>query len=375
MMNCMTTASLSQTTLLRRALDVFLPPHALDFWVRHLHPTWSRGRLLARVVACRIEARGVVTLELKPNGHWQGHAAGQHVNVTAEVDGRRLSRSYSLSGVEHRPGCVSITVKHVGGGALSAYLCEQAQVGDVLQLGQAFGKMTWDPAPSGTWLFLSAGSGITPFMGLIKAMSESSWPVRVRLVHWAGQRAEVCFKQALDELAARDPRFSVQWVLTREEYLLPGEEAGRLSQDLLARVWPQGDQLGASTHVRACGPVGFVQAAREAVADAPDFMAEAFSPWRAPRADKAQGSKHVKVLLQRSARTLDVPTDQPLLEALRAQGVNPSSGCGMGICHTCVCTKHEGSVTDTLTGTRQDEPGLPIRLCVSRACSDLSLDL
>ncbi len=370
-----TTALVPAATGLPGRFSQLINPETFDFWTRHVNALWSRERLLARVVARRVEARGVVTLVLKPNRHWPAHAAGQHVNVSAEVNGRRLSRSYSLSGVAGRQARLSITVKKVAGGLLSTHLCDRVRVGEVLALSPAFGEMTWPEAPSGHWLFLSAGSGITPFMGLIQAMSRTDWPVHVQLIHWAGQRAELCFKQPLDELAAQDPRFSVQWMLTREvSALLPGERAGRVSRALMAELCPS---LESTSAVRACGPAGFVEAARQATTAAPDFMAEAFSPLRLPALEGQvpKSSTRVTVRLERSGRTLDLPTDRPLLQGLREQGINPPSGCGMGICHTCVCTKHEGSVTDCQTGARQDEPGLPIRLCVSHACSDLSLEL
>ena len=63
------------------------------------------------------------------------------------------------------------------------------------------------------------------------------------------------------------------------------------------------------------------------------------------------------------------------LPAGQAQGLNPRSGCRMGICHTCVCTRHSGSTQDTLRGDVSTETDMPVRLCVSRASSDLSLDL
>lgn len=364
-----------------RRIDRLILPEIIDFWTGHVNALWSRQRLLARVVARRIEARGVVTLVLQPNRHWPGHAAGQHINVSAEVNGRRLSRSYSLSGVGNDPSELSITVKRVAGGALSHHLCDQVRVGDVLALGQPFGKMTWPEAPSGHWLFLSAGSGITPFMGLIQAMRQSDWPVQVQLIHWAGQRSELCFKQALDEMVAIDSRLKVQWMLTREgTELQPNERAGRLSTDVLTSLCP----ALATTSVRACGPAGFVAMAREATLGAADFMAEAFSPAPFPSSSQMglpgtqsvpTPASRVKVQLTRTGRTVELPTDRPLLQGLREQGINPPSGCGMGICHTCVCTKQQGSVSDSQTGQRQDEPGLPVRLCVSHACSDLSLEL
>lgn len=362
----------SAPSALLRSLEPWLSPESLDFWVQHVRPTWSVNRTLAKVVARRVEARGVITLVLKPNGHWQGHVPGQHVNVSAEVGGRRVTRSYSLSGVQGRKGCIAITVKRVPGGVLSAQLCEHTRRGDVLELGQAFGDMTWSAQPSGSWLFLSAGSGITPFMGLIQAMSQTTWPVKVHLVHWASQRADLCFKAALDDMAQRDPRLSVQWVLTREPDVLPGEQTGRLSADWLQAHQPQ----WAQSQVRACGSAGFVAVAKQAVAGGAGFQAEAFSPMRrvgSSARDEVQ--PQVQLTLKRSGRTLSIPTGEPLLDALRAQGLNPPSGCGMGICHSCVCTRLEGSVTDVQTGQQHDEPGMPVRLCVSRACSDLSLDL
>ena len=70
-----------------------------------------------------------------------------------------------------------------------------------------------------------------------------------------------------------------------------------------------------------------------------------------------------------------ISTGTSLLEALEAQGLNPRSGCRMGICHTCVCTRHSGSTQDTLRGDISSESDMAVRLCVSRATSDLSLDL
>ncbi|MFN5048262.1 2Fe-2S iron-sulfur cluster-binding protein, partial [Roseateles sp.] len=118
---------------------------------------------------------------------------------------------------------------------------------------------------------------------------------------------------------------------------------------------------------------GFAAQARELLAgQAASFKAEAFTPAVPLNTD----SKHqVQVELRRSGRTLEVASGMSLLAALEAQGLRPQSGCRMGICHSCVCTKHEGQVQNLHTGEREAEPGSQLRLCVSRACGDLSLDL
>ena len=47
----------------------------------------------------------------------------------------------------------------------------------------------------------------------------------------------------------------------------------------------------------------------------------------------------------------------------------------MGICHTCSCLKQSGTVENLLTGEISSEPGERIQLCISRARTDLTLDL
>ena len=79
--------------------------------------------------------------------------------------------------------------------------------------------------------------------------------------------------------------------------------------------------------------------------------------------------------LTRTNRTLMLPAGQSLLTALEAEGLRPASGCRMGICRTCVCPKADGSTQDLTTGELHHGHDSALRLCVSRACSDLTLDL
>src|SRR5690606_32833894 len=150
---------------------------------------------------------------LRPNRNWRDLGSfrpGQHMNVSAEVNGVRVTRSYSLSDVPRADGRLSITVKHVEGGRLSEHLCRDARVGDVLELGQAFGQMTWVQPPQGEWLLLAAGSGITPMMSLIRSVVGAGKGGKPRhmpeglqgltLVYWARTRAELCFAAELQEM-------------------------------------------------------------------------------------------------------------------------------------------------------------------------------
>ena len=358
-------------------------PSVFDFWASHVNPTWSWSRPLARIVSRRIEALDTVTLVLRPNRHVGTYLPGQHVNVSAEVRGRKVTRSYSLTSLPSQD-TISITIKRVEGGVLSTHLVQHAQVGEVLEIGPAFGDMTLPAQPSGRWLFLAAGSGITPLMGLTRALAARHMPVELTLIYWAKTRAELCFVRELQALKAREPRFRFVPVLTHEPEVLAHEHRGLINQmqlDHLVPAWPE-------HQVYACGPGGFVDATRQWVQPrALRFVAEGFTPTAPvsasmPASMSASTSalpdtdaRTVHVHLARTGRTLAVSTGTSLLEALEAQGLNPRSGCRMGICHTCVCTRHSGSTLDTQRGDITSEADMPVRLCVSRASSDLSLDL
>ncbi len=357
---------------MRRLLTPLIAPDVFDFWASKVNSTWSWERPLARIVARRPEAHGAVTLVLQPNRHFAGFVPGQHINVTAEIDGVRVTRSYSPTNIPAADRRVELTVKQIDGGRMSTHLIGHTQVGDVLELGPAFGEMTWPEAADGRWLLLAAGSGITPMMSLVRAWAAACMPGELTLVYTARTQAELCFAAELRALAAREPRFHLHLLLTRESDAFTGapntERGGRLDADWLQRRVPD---LAAHT-VYACGPTGFVESARQIAGNlAARFHAEAFTP--PALVDDVAGT--VRVELRASGRTLELPAGQSLLAALEAQGVHPAHGCRMGICNTCACGKLSGTTQDLNTGDRDAEPNSALRICVNRACSDLTLDL
>jgi ferredoxin-NADP reductase len=353
----------------RRIVTPLVDPATFDFWVQKINPLWSWDRVLARVVELRREAEDAVSLVLQPNRHFAGFAAGQHVNVSAQVQGRRSTRSYSFTRPPAADGHLHITVKRVDGGRLSSYLCTQARVGDILELGQAFGSMTL-PAPATADLcFLAAGSGITPLMALTRAWAQAGASTALSLVYWARTRAQLCFAEELQKLAQQLPQFTLHLITTHERAGAPCAAHGLISADMLQQHLPD----LARRQVLACGPGGFVQTARTLCDKAMAFMGEGFT---APSlADDSTGPASVDVTLRKSQRTVTVSTGVSLLEALEAAGLNPAHGCRMGVCHTCSCTRTSGTTQNLHTGALESESGLDVRLCMSRARTPLTLDL
>ena len=350
-------------TLVNPLLNALLPPPVFDFWAGKLNPLWSWERPLARVIARHQEARDTVTLTLQANRHCQRFAPGQHVNVSVEIDGKRYTRSYSPSHVAGQPGQLAITVKHVASGKVSAWLCTEADVGSIVELGQAFGDMM--PATlTAPALFLAAGSGITPFISLIRAQAALGMPQAITLLYWAGTQHELCFMQELQALAATHPGFRLHALLTRS-----GSTAdGRISLGQLQTHMPE---LNATT-VFACGPQGFVSTAEQLAGElGRPFRGEAFST----PAISVEPGQQVSIYLSRSRRTIKVAAGQPLLNALEEQGLRPASGCRRGICNTCACGKASGTSRNLLSGDTDSEASPGLRICISSAQSDLTLAL
>lgn len=278
----------STSPLPARLARRLVSPHLFDFWATRINPLWTLERPMARLVERSPASRDAVTLVLQPNSHWRGLQAGQHVSLGVEIDGRRLLRSYSPTVLVD--GRLAITVKAIEGGLVSRFLTHDAALGTVVSLDPAFGDMLLPSTPT-PLLLLAAGSGITPMRALLQAAAQAGMPMDVDLLYWVRQRDEACFVDEFAALAAAHPRLRVQLLTTREGEM----PAARID------TYPL-DQISAleQRHAMACGPGGFVQAARERLQGrVAAFQAEAFS---VPALDESEAGQ-VQVQLSRSGRT------------------------------------------------------------------------
>lgn len=367
-MNAQFRPPLRRSGPLARLIRPLVKPDVFDFWASRVHHTWTWERPLARLVARETASVDAVTLLFKPNRHWAGHRAGQHVNLGVDIDGVRVTRSYSLTAPPRADGLLPVTIKTIEGGRVSRHLCRDARIGDIVELGQAFGEMTLPASPEGSFLLLAAGSGITPLMALVRELAGQGMPVDVTLLYWVRRRDEACFLDELRAFAGAHPRFRLRLMLTREAAASADEAEGRIGDALLSA---HGGELAAQ-QVMACGPGGFVEAARGLLASrVTAFHAEAFTAPPVAVVDEGE----IDIRLQRSGRTLRVARGTSLLEALEAQGLRPPSGCRMGICNTCACGKSAGSTRHLPSGELVHEPTQALKLCIHSAATDLELDL
>lgn len=359
-MPILTTQTLALPAIVAPLRDAVFSADAFDFWSRKVHPLWSWQQPLAQIVARHAESADSMTLVLKPNRHVSRFIAGQHLNIGVEIDGRRLSRSYSPR--YQVDGRIAITVKRIAGGKVSTWLCDQAKLGDTVLLTAPYGDMTLSEKPEHA-VFLAAGSGITPFMSLIQAHAAAGQ--RMTLLYWVRDENSACFADALMALAAEHATLNVQMLMTQPK---AGIAASRIN---LAQVHALVPEL-ANAQLYACGPAGFVSSASEiAQLLQRPFLGEAFS---LPELAAGNGER-VQIHLTKSRKTVSVVAGEPLLSALEAAGIQPAHGCRRGICNTCACPKSSGTTRNILTQEEQHESVSGLRLCISAACSDLTIDL
>lgn len=360
------------STPIKQALRPFISPEQYDFWARELGSIAAWDRCFARVVSRSDEAVDCFTLRLKPNGNMPAYQSGQHINLSAVIEGRRVTRSYSLTSLPNEPE-LAITLRREPHGQMSNWLYENATPGARLEIGAVFGEMTLEHCavqPTDNLIFLAAGSGITPLYSLIRAALARGHSGAIQLVYWDKTADHFCFNAELDALATRH-QLSIHRVTTREESAKPlaGE---RISSTQLQALC--GAPLTSSPKIFMCGGADFVAAARDCLnaLGQRDIYAEAFS---APIADKTPADVDTlyQVELTQSGRRLEVSSRTNLLNALEAAGIPVESGCRMGICNTCSCSTPAGTTLDTTTGLMNS--GSATRLCISQARSNLILDL
>ena len=227
-------------------------------------------------------------------------------------------------------------------------------------LDQATGDFTLpSPAPAKV-LFLTAGSGITPVMGMLR--NHLAELADVAQVHCAPTASDVIFADELHGYAAQG-RLALSLNLDDEHGILDLDSLDSLVPDWREReVW-------------TCGPTGLLDAAEAhwaAAALADRLHTERFRP---TVVEPGEGGE---ITFLTSDVTVDADGATPILDAGEDAGVLMPSGCRMGICFGCVVTMRQGAIRDLRTGEiTVVEPGdeLPVQTCVNAVAGSCDLEL
>ncbi len=355
---------------LRKIAARITTPLLPDDYLHLANPLWSARELRGRIMEVRRETEDSATLVIKPGwGFSFDYQPGQYIGIGLLVDGRWRWRSYSLTSspakISGTSGLgsertVTITVKAMPEGFLSTHLVAGVEPGTIVRLAAPQGNFVLpDPAPSSI-LFLTAGSGITPVMSMLRTLLRRNQIVDIAHLHSAPTEADVMFGAELAALTANQPGYRLRVRQTRTEGRL---DLARLTQEL--PDWRE-------RQTWACGPEGLLNQAEKVWSSAgirDRLHLERFGVSKAAPAG-AGGT----VTFARSGRSVAADAATSLMDAGEGAGVLMPFGCRMGICQSCVVSLVEGHVRDLRTG-QEHEPGTRIQTCVSSASGDCALDI
>jgi ferredoxin-NADP reductase len=338
-------------------VSVLAGPHGVDSYTELVDRAWTDREARATVVDVSRSTPRSVTLTLEPNARCararSGFRAGQYLNVTVEIGGRRHTRCYSPANAEGAR-FIELTIGRHDSGLVSSFLCDRAHRGMVVGIGAVAGDFTLDRSHRRV-LFVSGGSGITPVMSMLRTLRGRGDATEIAFVHYARRPEDACYA---DELASMtDVR--VLHGYTRSGV---GDLDGYVNAEQLnaAMVTPDA--------VYVCGPPALVDAVR---ACHPDAVSESFVPAPFTPFTESSGGR---VVFADTGVTVD-DDGRPLLDQAESAGLNPQSGCRMGICHTCTRRKTRGSVKSLVTGAVSTADAEDVQICVSVPVGDVEIAL
>jgi len=351
--------------LAEAATTPLVPGDFLDLFA----PLRAGADLRGRIEQVIPETRDAATLVIRPGADWDGHLPGQYVRIGIDVDGVRQWRAYSLTHGPRADRRIAVTVKAVPDGLVSHHLVHSTQPGTLVHLEQAAGEFVLPPE-GGRFLFVTAGSGITPVIGMLRNLFPSTdegvlRPGRtaaydVTVVHVAPTRPDSIFIRDLEALAAAG---AINLVARYDDVhgVLDVDELPALVPDLAER------------RTFACGPAGMLEALERFHADKGlDLFTEQF---RTSRVEPGEGGS----VTFADGRSLTADGATPILDAAEDAGVLMPSGCRMGICFGCVLPMSEGSVRDlrngqVTTAVPGESGAIKIQTCISAAAGACHLD-
>lgn len=328
---------------------------------------------------------------------------GQFITLELDIDGETINRCYTISSPPTRPHTISITVKRVPGGKVSNWLHDNLQPGSSVRVLGPSGEFTCARHPARKFLFLSAGSGVTPLMSMSRAHHELGEDSDIVFVHSARTPDDIIFARELDLIASNQTNFRTAFVCERvgARTSWPGV-TGFLTLPLLKLIAP--DFL--EREIFTCGPAPYMKAVRDLLDeggfDRKQYHEESFSfetisevaaqLTTAHVADALQGTlteevvgfapapapveTKFKVSFAKSNREIECGSGQHVLDAAKKAGVRLAASCTQGMCGTCkvklvsgeVEMKHAGGIRQ-----REIDQGM-VLLCCSKPKTDLVVD-
>ncbi len=330
------------------------------------------------------EAPNTATISfVSPSGAQFRYLPGQFLTVEVPVDGETVWRTYTISSSPSRPLRLSLTVKAQADSLATRWMLDNLRPGMRLRAKGPSGHFALQAAAKEKYLFISAGSGVTPAVSMTTFLFDRGTGIDVSLVTCAKRPSEIICRQTLESMAAREPSIKLHFIVQEDDpFGAWTGYRGRMNQVMLCAIAP--DYL--ERHVYCCGPEPFMRAVRDMLNalgfDMSHYFQESFTQ---PVHTDAEGpasncvadlAKAAEVVFA-SGVTVSCDETDTILHIAKSAGLNIPSGCTFGVCGTCMIKMTSGEVHMVHNGGISDddiEDGY-ILACCSHPIGRVTIDV
>lgn len=270
---------------------------------------------------------------------------GQYVSIKAELNGENITRSYSICSLPEDKH-LSIGVKQIKNGLFSTYANQVLQVGDALSVSKPEGRfIIANNDANAHYLFIAAGSGITPIISMISHVLAEKSNAKCTLIFGNQSPETAMFSKALNELADRFPqRLRLQWVYSRAS--VAEAHFGRIDSAFLKYFIKKEDQRYHSIYL--CGPQEMIETLSKTLLETDYQKAHIkYELFQVTNTESSAGNAsktQAKVWLDDVCYDVAVNENQVVLDAVLEMDLDAPYSCQGGICSSCVARLTEGKV-------------------------------
>jgi ferredoxin-NADP reductase len=294
---------------------------------------------------------------------------GQFLTFQWTIDGRRVTRSYTISSSPAHENYVEITPKRMEDGCVSVFLNERAKPGLRVEASGPYGRFYFDETLHKSIVLIAAGSGITPMISMLRYIADLELPTPVTLLYCVATAADIIFQNELARLSRSLANFKYEVCLSRPDPAWNGPR-GRLTAEFVTQ---HVIDLNSPTFF-LCGPKGFMDNARQILSTLgvrqDQILEESFGESKRSTASRLLETRPAEtVVFIHSQKVCQVSAGSTLLDLAERNKVQIPYGCRQGLCGTCATRVLSGTVQmDVETGlTAEQKTAGYVLPCVSRA--------
>ena len=264
--------------------------------------------------------------------------AGQYINLFVNIDGVQTSRPYSIASAPGK-AYLDITVRRMDGGFVSHYLLDRVKVGDQFESSGPNGTFYFEPLiDSSNLVFLAGGSGITPFMSIIREVTHKKLPVNIHLIYGSRIPEDIVYRKELDSIARKHSNIKVDYVISEPPTGWKGHQ-GFLDKAMITSL--VGSVEGKTFFM--CGPSQMYTLCAKVLESlaipARRSKKEVFGPPRDISSEPGWPGiplkKEFEVTEVRTGRKFKAKAGEPLMISLERAGIVIPAICRSGECTAC----------------------------------------